>query len=317
VFQWIWAKGATSFSQRTNLSKDLRADLARKAIISRPKIVKTLVSRDGTVKFLLELADKALIETVLIPEQGHFTQCLSSQVGCSLACAFCSTGRMGFERNLTPGEIAGQVLAAKDYLAGQDEKPALRNLVFMGMGEPLLNLDNVLKSLEILTDPQGLNFSPRRITVSTVGFPEGLKRLGESGPAALAVSLHAPTQELREKIMPKAGKVPLDKLMAALKDYPLKPRQRITIEYILLGGVNDSVEHARDLVRLLSNIKVKINLIAFNKAEGLDFEEPDKDQVLAFEQYLRSKNFTVTLRKSKGRDISAACGQLKAETRAS
>lgn len=314
LFQWLWQKGAADFAAMTNLSKALRGKLAETAAIAWPDVADTRVSADGTVKFLLRLADGALVETVLIPEEDHLTQCLSSQVGCPMACAFCSTGAGGFTRNMTAGEMAAQILAARQYLKDRGTDPAsLRNLVFMGMGEPLLNLDELLRSLAIITHDTGLGFSTRRVTVSTCGLPGPMRRLGASGLGSLAVSLHAPTQALRAELMPKAAAAAdLDELMAALRDYPLTPRQRITIEYVLLAGVNDSAEHARQLVRLLSGVKCKVNLIAYNATPDLPFAAPAPEAVLAFEKILWDKGMTAVLRKSKGNDIAAACGQLRA-----
>ena len=374
LWQWLWQKGVTDFESMTDVSKNTRAELAKRAYIRWPEIAQTQVSTDGTTKFLLRLADGALVETVLIPgARGRLTQCLSCQVGCAMGCTFCSTGAMGFERNMTMAEILGQVLVARRYLdelarrglpmpgaenladspedlfgaqemdqedgdwddggetspesggsaaqnapaPGRGGRDALRNLVFMGMGEPLLNLPNVMRALETLNSGTGLNFSPRRITVSTCGLREGLKELGDSGLAYLAVSLHAPTQELREKIMPKAARWPLDKFMEALSAYPLKTRERLTFEYLLLGGVNDGVEHAKALARLMSRVRGKLNLIIYNPADGMPYMKPTPERILAFEQYLWSKNITAIIRKSKGQDIKAACGQLKAQAKQS
>ena len=274
-------------------------------------------SADGTIKFHLRLVDGALIETVLIPgAKERLTQCLSCQVGCVMGCTFCSTGEMGFSRNMTMAEILGQVLVARRYLNDENTmNPRLKNLVFMGMGEPLLNLREVMRSLQNLSEEQGLNFSPRRITVSTCGIEAGLKELGESGLAYLAVSLHAPDQALREKIMPKAARWPLTDMLAALEKYPLKTRERLTFEYLLLGGVNDSIEHAKALARIMARLKAKLNLIVYNEAEGLPYKTPTPEAVLAFEQYLWSKSITAVLRQSKGADIKAACGQLAARER--
>jgi 23S rRNA (adenine2503-C2)-methyltransferase len=313
LWQWVWQKGVFDFDQMSDISKSFRAALPEHLTITLPRAQSVQESVDGTVKFLLVMDDGALIETVLIPDEERYTQCISSQVGCPLACTFCSTGRMGFERNLRPGEILGQVLLAREHLRTRHPDRALKNLVFMGMGEPLLNWKHVRTALEILNHPLGLDFSARRITVSTIGRPAELLELGRSGLASLAVSLHAPTQALRARIMPLAAEVPLDRLIEALKEYPLKPRQRITIEYLLLDGVNDSLEHARDLVRLLNPLRYKINLIAYNPCPGSPYQPPAPKKILDFEQYLWSKGVTATLRKSKGQDISAACGQLKAE----
>ncbi len=318
VWKWLWQKGARDFASMTDLSLTARERLIAAATIDWPELADSQTSRDGTVKLLLRLADGALVETVLIPSTSRdgavrTTQCLSCQVGCAMGCTFCSTGGMGFERNMTHAEILGQVLVARDFLGDtRPDRPILRNLVFMGMGEPLLNLAVMLRSLRTLNNAHGLNFTPRRITVSTCGLEKGLAELGESGLAYLAVSLHAPTQELRAQIMPKAARWQLDDLIAALSAYPLKTRERMTFEYLLLGGVNDSVEHARALVRLLSRIKAKLNLIVYNPADGMPYQPPTPEAVLAFEQLLWSKRVTAVLRKSKGQDIKAACGQLKA-----
>ncbi|ABM27484.1 23S rRNA (adenine(2503)-C(2))-methyltransferase RlmN [Nitratidesulfovibrio vulgaris] len=318
VWQWLWQKCARSFDEMTNVSKATRARLAEKAVITWPEVETVQKSADGTTKFLLRLADGALVETVLIPSASRegtlrITQCLSCQVGCAMGCTFCSTGTMGFERNMTMGEILGQVLVARAHLGdSRPDHPILRNLVFMGMGEPLLNLNEVMRSLRTLNDEFGLSFSPRRITVSTCGIEKGLRELGESGLAFLAVSLHAPNQEIRKRIMPKAAHWHLDDLITALESYPLKTRERVTFEYLLLGGVNDGIEHARELVRLVSRTKGKLNLIVYNPAEGDPYDAPTPERILAFEQYLWSKNITAIIRKSKGQDIKAACGQLKA-----
>ncbi len=312
VWQWVWQKGVVDFEAMTNLSKEARSRLTESAVIRWPSVEKALVSTDGTVKFLLGLDDGAKVETVLIPEKDHFTQCLSTQVGCALGCRFCSTGSLGFTRNMTSGEIMAQILVARRWLEEREETLNLRNLVFMGMGEPLLNYDALERSLQGLNSDLGLGFSSRRVTVSTVGIVPKIKALGDLALSSLAVSLHAPNQAIRERIMPKAAKTPLSELMAELARYPIRNRESITFEYLLLGGVNDDPEHARELVRLLSNIKAKINLIAYNASPGQPFDRPDLDRVEAFQNVLRVKGFTATLRKSKGSDIKAACGQLAA-----
>ncbi len=315
VWQWVWQKRCRDVSEMTNLSKDLRTKLTQAAYIAWPEIAEVKVSADSTVKFLLRLTDGALVETVLIPERTHITQCLSSQIGCPMGCTFCSTGQMGLVRNMTMGEILAQILVARQYLEDQGRDVAeLKNLVFMGMGEPLLNLEALMHSLQALGHDKGLNISSRRVTVSTCGVPKGLEVLGDSGLAMLAVSLHAPTQELRAQIMPRAAELaPLDELMAALDRFPLRPRQRITYEYIMLKGVNDQPQHARQLVRLLGQRKAKVNLIAFNPSPDAEYQSPERTEVLAFEQMLHIKGLTATIRGSKGQDIDAACGQLKAD----
>lgn len=313
VWQWLWQKGCRDIAAMSDLSKDLRRELAGAATVAWPEVAVRRQGDDGTVKFLLRLADGQAIETVLIPEKDHYTLCLSSQVGCAMGCAFCATGKMGFSRNLGPGEILGQVLVARDDLFRGGGRLGLRNLVFMGMGEPLLNFDNLVQALEGLHHPQGLDFSSRRVTVSTAGVTSRLLDLGRTGLCSLAVSLHAPTQELRENIMPVARTTPLPELMDTLRAYPLKPRERLTFEYLLLRDVNDSPAEARELVRLLSRVKGKVNLIAYNPVPGIPFEAPTPERVAAFQELLMSKGLTATLRKSKGRDIAAACGQLRAE----
>jgi 23S rRNA (adenine2503-C2)-methyltransferase len=313
VWQWLWQKGCRDIAAMTDASKALRAQLAEVATIAWPRVERVQESGDGTVKFLLGLADGESVECVLIPEKDHFTACLSTQVGCAMGCVFCATGMMGFRRNMTSGEMLGQVLVARQYLLDRGATLALRNLVFMGMGEPLLNYENLVKTLEALHHPQGFDISGRRITVSTAGVAKHLLDLGRSGLCALAVSLHAPTQELREKIMPGAAKLELPKLIELLAEYPLKPRERLTFEYLMLDGVNDSIDDARELVRLLSKVKAKVNLIVYNATPGLPFQSPPPERVLAFQEQLKDKGLTTTLRKSKGADIAAACGQLRAE----
>ena len=315
IWQWLWRKDARDFAAMTNLSRDLRAMLAGCAVIAWPGVEEVRASKDGTIKFLLGLADGARIETVLIPgARGRHTQCLSTQVGCAMGCTFCSTGTLGFTRNLSHGEILGQVLVGRAHLAEHGLEP-IRNLVFMGMGEPLLNLDTLLAALGSLQSDDGLNMSWRRSTVSTVGFPEQLDQLGKSGLALPAISLHAPTQALRARIMPKAARVHLDDLMAALDAFPMRPRERITFEYLLLKGVNDSLDHARQLADLLGRRRCKVNLIAYNPSQGMPYQAPDPDQVERFEKYLWDRGMTATIRRSMGQDIEAACGQLAAAER--
>lgn len=319
LWNWIWAKNCTDFEEMTDVSKETRRLLQEKACLFRPSVEKVSKSKDGTVKFLLKLEDGELIETVLIPSvakdgNGRVTQCLSTQVGCAMGCTFCSTGKLGFTRNMTMGEILGQVQAARHYLQDtRPEHPIIRNLVFMGMGEPLLNFDNLMKSLKTLHHPKGLAFSVRRITVSTCGIQKGLKELGESNLTYLAVSLHAPTQEKRAMLMPKASKWPLEELLAALETYTLHTRERMTLEYLVLGGVNDTPEDAKELVKICSRLKAKLNLIPYNDTPNSPYKAPSPENLLAFEKALWAKNVTAIIRKSKGQDIEAACGQLRAE----
>nr|WP_028575629.1 23S rRNA (adenine(2503)-C(2))-methyltransferase RlmN [Desulfonatronovibrio hydrogenovorans] len=312
VMKWIWAGGVTSFEFMTNVSKALRSKLGLEYRIFHPRVSRAETSTDGTVKFLMTMDDEKVVETVLIPAGTHYTQCLSTQVGCPMGCRFCSTGKMGFERNLTCGEIAGQVVSAVRFLKDQGDPLAVSNLVIMGMGEPLLNWTEVQKALNIFRHAQALNFSRRRITLSTVGVRGRLMDFGRSNLALPAISLHAPDQSLRKSLMPGAAEYELGALMDDLKSYPLAPRERITMEYVMLKGVNDSPSQARDLVRLLSGLKCKINLLRYNPGEGAGFKCSSEESIAAFQDYLRSKDFTVMLRKSMGADIHAACGQLKA-----
>jgi len=314
VMQWLWGRGAGSFAQMTNVAKALRTKLDQDFHIFKPMVEETQTSVDGTIKFLFSLADGKLMESVLIPAGDHYTQCVSTQVGCPMGCRFCSTGRMGFERNLTSGEIAGQILSARGFLDEKKDPLPLSNLVFMGMGEPLLNWDQVKKALEVIRNPDALNFSRRKITLSSVGVKDKLSELGRSNLALTAISLHAPDQRLRKILMPAAAGYKLDDLIADLESYPLAPRERITIEYIMLKGVNDSINHARELVRVLSRVKYKINLLRFNPDQVSDFESSDEQTIEAFQDFLRSRGATVMLRKSMGADIFAACGQLKARS---
>lgn len=322
IWQWVWARNASCVDEMTDLSLKDRGQLAGLAEIRRPSIADVRKSGDGTVKFLLELGDGELVETVLIPSDApqrpgdlavRMTQCVSTQVGCPMACTFCSTGRLGFRRNMTMGEILGQVQVARAWLKdSRPEHPIIRNLVYMGMGEPLLNLENVLDSLKTLEHPRGLAFSPRRVTVSTCGIEKGMREFGESGLAYLAVSLHAPNQDLRQKLMPRAAAWPLEDLIAALESYPLKTRERITLEYLVIAGVNDQPEHVKQLGRICARLKAKLNLIPCNDTPGSPYRAPSPEELLRFEKALWQKGITAIARKSKGQDIEAACGQLRA-----
>jgi 23S rRNA (adenine2503-C2)-methyltransferase len=306
VFNWVFGKAVSDIRDMTNLSKGLREELSKTSVISYPELVRTLVSSDGTEKLAYRLNDGQVIESVLMPEKGHWSLCISSQVGCAMGCAFCCTATMGFKRSLEVSEIVSQVLFP--LRAYPDRQ--IRNIVFMGMGEPLLNYDNVIRSIRILTDKDGPQFSKRRITVSTCGIIPKLKTLWKDSEAALAVSLNAPSDEIRERLMPVTKKYPLHELIEALKAYQLPNRRRITIEYVLVKGINDHIRDARELIRILHGLKVKVNLIPFNPWPGCPLEAPDPDAVLAFEEQLRNSPFAVMLRKEKGRDILAACGQL-------
>lgn len=295
----------------TDLSRQLRARLEADFALTTPRVVSDEVSVDGTRKFLLQLADGRRIESVFIPDTPSMTFCISTQVGCAMACGFCLTGKMGLVRNLTAGEIAGQVrvLAGATGLLDQPF-----NIVLMGMGEPLHNYDNTMKALRMLYDEHGLAVSPRRITLSTVGIVPGLERLArEPLMPNLAVSLHATTEEQRTRLVPPNKKYPLAAIIEACRRFPLKKRNRITFEYVLLAGVNDTPEDARRLVKLLSGIRAKVNLIPLNPAPGIPYERPSDERVDRFAQILADRHLTVSVRKSRGRDIRAACGQLIVE----
>lgn len=314
IWQWLWQKGCDDFSQMTNIAKPLRDKIAAMSTIRMPQVARVQQSKlDGTTKFLLKLHDGKLIESVLIPMQDRYSLCLSTQVGCAMACTFCNTGLLGFERNLTMGEILGQVLVARRFIDENQLMP-LKNLVYMGMGEPLMNLDNLLRALETLPHKSGLNISWRRSMVSSVGLPKQLEILGKTELSLPAISLHAPTQELRAKIMPKAAKVHIDDLLRCMDNYPMRNRERITYEYLLLKDVNDSLEQADQLAKLLKNKRCKVNLIPYNATEDMPYKQPSRDKVEAFEKRLWSHGMTAFIRRSMGSDIKAACGQLKADS---
>lgn len=311
LYRWIYRRGVTDLDRMSDLPRALREELKAEFALSTPRTVADDRSLDGTRKFLLELGDKRRIEAVFIPDTPSMTFCISTQVGCAMACGFCLTGKMGLVRNLTAGEIAGQVrvLAAATNLL---DHPF--NIVLMGMGEPLHNYDNTMKALRMLHEEHGLSVSPRRVTLSTVGIVPGLERLaGEPLMPNLAISLHATTEEQRTALVPPNRKYSLADILETCRRFPLKKRSRITFEYVLLDGVNDTPEDARRLVRLLSGIKSKVNLIALNPAPGIPYERPSDARVDRFAQILAERHITVSVRKSRGRDIRAACGQLIVE----
>lgn len=305
LFSWMYKKRAGSFHEMTDLSKGLRGKLKQTATIEIITADRSQKSRlDGTEKFLWKLTDGEKTESVLIPDEGRLTLCLSTQVGCSLGCQFCSTATVGFKRNLTSGEIVSQLLNLQD-------RP-MTNLVFMGMGEPLLNYDSLLKAIRILTSDLGPNFGAKRITVSTVGIVPGIYRLAEEGlKLGLAISLNAPDDQLRSKIMPINDKYPLKELLQAACFFAERIGRRVTFEYVLMGGVNDSLECAHRLSGLLQGIPCKINLIRFNPGRDRRYQAPEEKSVVAFRDYLYPRAPAVTLRESKGGDILAACGQLR------
>ncbi len=311
IFSWIYSKGVTDFEQMTDLSRHLRADLAAHFRISTPAVRGKDVSEDGTVKFLLELEDGRRIESVFIPDTPSQTFCVSTQVGCAMKCGFCLTGKMGLVRNLTAGEIAGQVRVLARELNLLKVK---FNIVLMGMGEPLHNYDETMRALRILADEHGFDMSARRITLSTVGLLPALDRLAkEEVMPNLAISLHAPNDLVRGELVPLNKKYGVSEIIAACKRFPLQKRRRITFEYVLLAGVNDSPQDARLLAKLLARVKSKVNLIPLNAAPGIPFERPSDEAVDHFAKVLADAGLLVSVRKSRGRDIRAACGQLIVE----
>lgn len=312
ILKWIYLRQADSFDQMTDISKDVRGLLSQHFEIGRLEAEKIEKSRDGSCKYLFKLGDGKHIESVLIPERDHYTLCVSSQVGCAQGCLFCLTATGGFERNLSRAEIVGQV---RDIRNDLDDPEQLRNLVFMGMGEPLANYKNLVSALNIITDNDcGLRFATRRITVSTAGLGPRFSDLGRQTKVNLAISLNATDNDTRSRLMPINRKYPLEDLLNACRQFPLPAGRRITFEYILIKGVNDTVADAKRLAKLLQPIRCKINLIPFNPHGGCAFERPSEPVIQAFFKILFDKNYTVIIRRSKGEDISAACGQLRARS---
>lgn len=308
LFKWVFQKRAVDIDQMTDISKVFRERLKEEFCIKGNALIDVQTSSDGTRKFLSELEDGSRIESVLIAEPDRLTLCVSSQAGCALGCRFCMTGMTGFTRNLKLSELTGQVFTAFDLL---DEGEHITNVVLMGMGEPLANYDNVVNFTNVLTSNMGFNFSHNKVTLSTAGLVPAIEKLGLETNVNLAVSLNATTDEVRDKIMPVNKKYPLGRLTEALRAYPLKSRKYITIEYVLLKNVNDSLEDARRLVKLLRGIPCKVNLIPFNPFPGSKFERPEEQRVIAFHKIIKDAGFTVIVRSSKGAEIQAACGQLR------
>lgn len=307
VRHWLFHARVGGFEEMTNLPKSLRAHLEEKARINHLEEIKREVSRDGTTKYLFKLEDDHTIETVLIPERNHFTLCISSQAGCAMNCLFCMTGKQGLKRNLTAAEIVDQVVHVKRAMKDPDR---LTNIVLMGMGEPLANYDAVVKALDNLIAEDGMNFSHRTVTLSTCGLVPQIQKLGKDTKVNLAVSLNAADDATRNVLMPVNRTYPLSRLVSALKAFPLPNRRMITFEYILIRGMNDRDEDAMRLVSLLKGLRAKINLIPLNPHPGLRLEAPSPERVLAFQEVLVRNHYTAIIRKSKGQDISAACGQL-------
>ena len=341
IMSWLYQKGVTEIDSMTNLSLSLREELKKVASLSSLRPSRVLVSEDGTKKYLFPLEDGGVIESVLIPEKRRFTPlenpgaetrspikdscalshkggqgeslitgftlCISTQLGCRLKCRFCYTGKRGLVRNLTTAEIAGQVGAVLTHLGG---KGSVKNIVLMGMGEPLNNYENTLKALKIIFHPRGFDFSHRRVTLSSAGLIPELKRLGKESPVNLAISLNAADDETRSFLMPINQRYPLKELLAVLRNYPLPHRKRITFEYILIAGVNDALRDAEKLVDLLRPLRCKINLIPLNEHPGVNFKRPEQEKIVAFQDFLISHGYTTIVRESRGNDILAACGQL-------
>lgn len=312
ILSWVYTRQADHFDQMTNLGKTLRSELAAAFVNPRLAVQSAVTSQDGSRKLLLRLRDGLQIETVVIPEKDHFTLCISSQVGCSQGCRFCLTAQGGLVRNLSTAEIISQVRDVQLQLQLAGDRP-LTNIVFMGMGEPLANYRNVVQALDVITDGDiGLKFSTRRVTVSTAGLVPRMADLGRDSQVNLAVSLNAADDDTRTRLMPINRTYPIAELMAACRRYPLPPRRKITVEYILMQGVNDGLADARRLVQLLRPIRAKVNLIPFNEHPGSDFRRPDPSQISRFQELLAEHHYTAIVRHSKGQDIGAACGQLRA-----
>ena len=310
VMKWAYHRGVLDFDAMTDLSKRQRAWLEESATFELPEVVTRRESRDGTVKWAVRVGNGNCVETVLIPDRGRNTLCVSSQVGCMLDCSFCSTGKQGFNGNLSTAEIVGQVWLAERELRQRGE--AVTNVVLMGMGEPLLNFDNVVAATDLMMDDLAFGISKRRVTVSTAGVVPAIYRLAEVTDVSLAISLHAPFDALRDELVPLNRKHPIGELLAACRHYVegLGERRSLTMEYTLLKGVNDSLDHARALAELLRDVRCKINLIPFNPFPASGYERPDEPQVRAFQTLLMNEGYATMLRTTRGDDIDAACGQL-------
>jgi 23S rRNA (adenine2503-C2)-methyltransferase len=311
VLKWLHQSGEGDFAKMSDLAKSLREKLAGAARVQAPTVVGDTLAADGTRKWLMKVDTANAIEAVFIPETSRGTLCVSSQAGCVLDCAFCSTGKQGFNRNLSTGEIIGQLWLANNLLREKKDERVISNVVMMGMGEPMLNLDNVIPALRLMLDDNAYGLSRRRVTVSTAGVIPGMDRLRDECPVALAISLHAPNDALRDQLVPVNRKYPLRELIAACNRYLDKaPRDFVTFEYVMLDGVNDSLEHARELAALSRRVRCKYNLIPFNPFPNSEFRRSDAERIRRFAEVLASAGVTVTTRKTRGDDIAAACGQL-------
>ena len=323
IWQWIYQKGVRDFADMTNLSKDIRANLAEKCVLMVPEVVTKQVSSDGTRKYLVRIEGGHEVEIVYIPETDRGTLCVSSQVGCTLTCSFCHTGTQRLVRNLTAAEIIGQVMVARDDLGewpklgvpNPPEARRLSNIVLMGMGEPLYNFEPVRDAMKIAMDPEGIALSRRRITLSTSGVVPGIVRTADEIGCMLAISFHATTDDVRDSLVPINKKWNIEALLQALRDYPRASNsERITFEYVMLKGINDSDEDARRLVELIKGIPAKINLIPFNEWPGAPYERSSNNRIRAFADIIFNAGYSSPIRKPRGEDIMAACGQLKSES---
>jgi 23S rRNA (adenine2503-C2)-methyltransferase len=311
ILRWLYQKGVQSFDEMTNLSKTFRQELSQVGFISTLHLLHLEEAKDGTKKFLFQLEDGNRIESVLIPDKTRLTLCLSTQVGCAFRCQFCLTGKIGWKRDLKASEIINQILAVREMVP---DKTSITNIVLMGMGEPLANYENTVKALELMVHPDAFKFSSRRVTLSTVGLLPGLERLSkEKVQFRLAISLNATDEETRSHLMPINRRYPLIKLLEACRNFPLRPRARITFEYVMVDGINDSPQDAKRLLRLLKGIPSKINLIPLNGAPEIPFNRPSDENVKRFQEILMEGGLTAIVRTSKGAEISAACGQLQAK----
>jgi 23S rRNA (adenine2503-C2)-methyltransferase len=309
VFKWVHQKGVTDFSLMTDLNKNLREKLLKIAILQPPLIEDEFISDEGTKKYLIKLLSGSMVEMVIIPEGKRRTLCISSQAGCALQCTFCATGAQGFDQNLDSSEIIGQLWLAN--FMNRNDQP-ITNVVFMGMGEPLLNFDAVIESAKIMKDQLAYGLSRKRITISTSGIVPNIKRLSDHVDVSLAISLHAPNDSLRDEIVPINKKYPIKMLIDSCKDFLnyYGNKRHITIEYILIKDINDSIDHAKNLVKLLSQLSCKINLIPFNSFDGSNYERPSNNKINLFKSYIAEKGFITTLRTTRGDEVAAACGQL-------
>jgi 23S rRNA (adenine2503-C2)-methyltransferase len=310
LMKWLYHKGGTDFAAMTDLSLQMRQWLSEHCVLELPSLEERHVSKDGTVKWILKIAQGDLVEMVVIPDKGRNTLCVSSQIGCTLNCSFCSTGKQGFNGNLTSADIVGQVLIANSYLA--EAGSSVTNVVLMGMGEPLMNFDAAITATNVMKDDHAFGLSKRRVTISTAGVVPAIKKLHEVTDVALAISLHAPTDELRDELVPINRKYPIAQLMQACRDYVefLGPARKLVIEYTLMRGVNDQAEHAHLLAQLLQDVRCKINLIPFNPFPGSGYARPKSQDIRDFQTYMMRAGFVTMLRTTRGEDINAACGQL-------